>query len=202
LALYVFSSFRGKCPVSFTLGVIMKPVDPIEVQFSLAHDCIRACIFADHIGRTKPKEDAWLSICDMCYSDAIMSWNAIFGTNSQSSHWKKITESLPIPRDSNLKPFGLAMILDCLSATEEQWKKYHQDLVNFRNDRLAHFRTEASSVDAPNITWALHSACLYREWLIQLLRAQQSAGKNIKITETTQQEMLDMFRRQIAEVCK
>lgn len=26
----------------------MKPVNPIEVQFGLTHDCIRACIFANH----------------------------------------------------------------------------------------------------------------------------------------------------------
>ena len=180
----------------------MSGPDPIEVQFGLAHDCIRACIFADHIARTNPKEDAWLSICDMCYSDATIAWNSLFGSNSQSSHWKKITESLPIPSSSKLKPFGLLMILEKLGATEVEWKAYHKSLVDFRNNRLAHFRTEVSSVEQPNITWMLDSACLYREWLIQLLRAQQREGKNIKVTETTQEEMLAMFRRQISEVCQ
>ncbi|MCB4358292.1 hypothetical protein [Quatrionicoccus australiensis] len=180
----------------------MSSIDSIEVQFGLAHDCIRACVFADHIARTKPQAEAWLSICDMCYSDAVMAWNSLFGANSQSSHWKKMAEILPIPSGSNLKPFGLSIILDYIRVTEDQWKQYHQDLVSFRNNRLAHFRTEISSVDVPNITWALHSACLYREWLIQLLKAQQHQGKNIKVTETTQEEMLATFRRQISEVCK
>ena len=184
------------------MGITMSVPDPIEVQFGLAHDCIRACLFADHIARTKPKLEAWLSICDMCYSDAVIAWNSLFGSKSQSSHWKKIAESLPIPSSSKLKPFGLSMLLTYLGATEEQWKAYHKSLVDFRNNRLAHFRTEVSSVEQPNITWMLHSACLYREWLIQLLKAQQREGRNIMVTETTQKEMLAMFRRQISEVCR
>lgn len=176
--------------------------DPIEVQFGLAHDCIRACVFADQIARTNPKEEVWLSICDMCYSDAVIAWNTVFGSNSQKSHWKQIAESLPIPSSSKLKPFGLPMLLEYLGTTELQWKAYHKSLVDFRNNRLAHFRTDVSSVEQPNVTWMLHSACLYREWLILLLNAQQREGKNIEVTETTQTEMLSMFRRQISEVCR
>ncbi len=85
-------------------------VDWIEVQFGLVHDCIRACIYADHIANAKPKEAAWLSIVDMCYSDAIISWNAIFGNNSQETHWEKLLEVLPPPLNSALKPFSKAII--------------------------------------------------------------------------------------------
>lgn len=177
-------------------------IDPIDVQFGLAHDCIRACVFADHINRTTHKSDAWWSIMDMCYSDAIVSWNAIFGSDSQSSHWKHLMEELRVPERAVLKPFCRAMIVNYLSTSEAAWRKYHKQMCDFRNNRLAHFRTDISGQEPPNVTWALHSAYLYREWLLSLLRAHQDAGRRIKITETSGPEMLALFRKQIEEVCK
>lgn len=176
--------------------------DPIDIQFGLVHDCVRACIFADHISRTKPKEVAWLSIADMCYADAIISWNAIFGTDSQDSHWKKHAQLFEVPDGSKLKPFGLEMILAYLKTTKEQWRLYHTKLVAYRNDRLAHFSLKSPDPDPPDLTWALKSACLYRRWLTDVLRAQKSAGKEFDVTSTTEAEMLALFKTQISEVCQ
>ncbi|ACB35384.1 hypothetical protein Lcho_3124 [Leptothrix cholodnii SP-6] len=175
-------------------------IDPLDVQFGLAHDCIRACIFADHIQKTKPKASAWPSLLDMCYSDAIMSWNAIFGTDSQDSHWKNWVAKVSPPKNSPLRPFHRSMIVSCLNTTETAWMHYHQRMTEFRNKRLAHF-VHAPVGDPPNITWALHSACLYREWLISLVRAYQDAGFSVRASEKTGQEMLEQFRAQIAEIC-
>ena len=177
-------------------------IDPLEVQFHLVHDCIRACVYADYIARKSPKKDAWISIGDICYSEAIMSWNSIFGTNSQESHWKKLVAKIPLPARSPLKRFGKTMIVEYLGTTEPVWEQYHASLVNFRNDRLAHFNHNIVREDVPNLTWAMRSACLYREWLLSLLRAHQAAGSDLKVTETTGEIMLAMFNAQIAEICQ
>jgi hypothetical protein len=175
-------------------------IDPLAVQFALAHDCIRACIFADHINKINPKASAWLSLSDMCYSDAIMSWNAIFGMDSQDSHWKNLVAKVSLPRDSPLRPFHRNMIVSHLNTTEKAWTQYHQRMTEFRNKRLAHF-VHIPVGDPPNITWALDSACLYREWLMSLVRAYQVAGFSVRISQTTGHEMLEKFRTQITEIC-
>lgn len=177
-------------------------IDPLDVQFHLVHDCIRACVYADYIGRAKVKKDAWFSIADMCYSDAILSWNHIFGTNSQQSHWKKLVGNVPLPARSPLRSFGREMIIDYLKTTGNEWDRYHARMVEFRNDRIAHFDHTVVRDDLPNTSWALRSSYLYREWLLSLLRAHQASGRPIKITQTTGEEMLAVFKAQIAQICR
>ncbi len=176
-------------------------IDPIHVQFNLLHDCIRASVFGDYIQRTKPKAQAWLSLCDMCYSDAVMSWNSIFGSDSQETHWKNLLKAVPLPERGTLKPFSKEMIIGYLKTNETEWARYHSSMVKFRNTRLAHFNHTVNLEEFPNITWAQHSAYLYREWLISLLMAYRASGQEINITETTGPQMLDLFKAQIAEIC-
>jgi hypothetical protein len=177
-------------------------IDPLEIQFHLVHDCVRACIYADFIARNKPKGAAWLSICDMLYSEAVISWNAIFGTNSQDSHWKNMIKKLPIPNNSNIKPFCKDMILDYLKTDAVEWEKYHASMVDFRNKRLAHFDFKVVREEFPNFTWAMNSAYLYREWLISLLLEYRKTGKDIAVTETSGEAMVALFKSQISEICK
>jgi hypothetical protein len=138
----------------------------------------------------------------MCYSEAIISWNQIFGTDSQSAHWKKLSEALPIPANAKLKPFGKAMVIGDLNITKDQWSKYHKDMVTFRNNRLAHFDYCIRHEIPPNLTWALQSACLYREWLLDLLSAYQAEGHEVGISKTTGEQMLQVFRSDIATICR
>ena len=188
---------------SRTTALILRAViNPLQVQFGLAHDCIRACVYTDYISNVQIKKDAWLSIRDMCYADAIISWNAIFGANSQESHWKKLAAKVSVPERSLLKPFGKEMIVECLKTNDLEWDHYHDAMVDWRNNRVAHFNHSVLASDLPNITWAMHSADLYREWLLALLRAHQASGRQVKITETTGMAMLAMFKAQIAEICK
>src|ERR1700690_561835 len=156
-------------------------VDPVEVQFHLAHDCIRGCIYVEHIASVCAKNNAWVSICDMCYSEAIISWNQLFGTDSQEAHWKKLAEVLPIPAGAELEPFGMAMVVDGLNIAKDDWKKYHKEMVDFRNNRLAHFDFGFRYEGRPSLTWALQSACLYREWLLKLLRAYKAEGHAVGV---------------------
>jgi hypothetical protein len=181
---------------------MQKTIDPLEVQFHLVHDCIRACVYADYIGRLKPKATAWLSIADMLYGDAVMSWNAIFGTTSQETHWKKLAVQLVIPPGANLKPFGRGMIVEYLKTTEKEWAAFHASMIDFRNTRLAHFNHSVIREDFPHLTWVLHSSYLYREWLLSLLHARKNAGEKLTITDTTGTKMLELFKEQIAEICK
>ena len=173
----------------------------LEVQFDLTHDCIRACVYTDHIARIRPRGDAWLSICDTLYADAILSWNHLFGTNSQESHWKDWVKRAPVPASSRLKPFTASMVAQYLNTTLDDWATYHALLVDLRNNRIAHFNWKVVRSSLPNLTWAMHSAYLYREWLLQLLQAYRDGGVAVSITQTTSKAMVEGFKAQISEIC-
>ncbi len=79
---------------------------------------------------------------------------------------------------------------------------YHKELTDVRNKRLAHFNIYYDISELPNITWALQSAYLYREWLIAILQTYQTLGVQIKLSDTTGKEVLEIFESQIAEICK
>ena len=177
-------------------------IDQLEVQFHLVHDCIRGCVYAASIQKCQPKGGAWLSICDMCYSEAVIAWNAIFGTNSQKAHWKHMVCNLPKPSNSKIKPFGKDMITDHLQISMKEWEAYHKSMLEFRNIRLAHFNHNTIIKSFPNITWAMESAYLYRHWLLLLLKECKKEGQEIKITDTSGKEMVALFEKQILEILK
>lgn len=135
----------------------------------------------------------------MCHADAIMSWNSIFGTNSQKAHWKKFIERLPVPSGSKLKPFSPALMLVNLEISEEKWKSYHQEMVNARNNWLAHFDQDVPLKPFPNLGWALRSCYVYRYWLLALLGEYKSQGANIDVSGITNEEMKALFEKQIEE---
>ena len=110
--------------------------------------------------------------------------------------------ALPIPEGAELEPFGLGKIVKNLKVSEEEWNIYHRTMVNFRNARVAHVDFTARHNERPDLTLALESACLYREWLLELLRAFKTAGHDIDISEITTEQTKDLFRREIAAVCR
>ncbi|MEO8442163.1 MAG: hypothetical protein ABI547_06715 [Betaproteobacteria bacterium] len=179
-------------------------VDPLVVQFNLVHDCIRACIYIDYIKRKNHKAIAWQSITDMCSAEAVISWNQIFGANSQDAHWKKLVpklvEKLPVQDESRIKPFSKQMITDYLKISPKEWENYRRAMVNARNKRLVHFSSDLRPA-MPSLTWAQNSCYLYREWLLDLLAAYQARGLVVRITKTTSPMMIESFKKQIAEVC-
>lgn len=176
-------------------------VDTTSLQFSLTHDCIRACIYSQYIQKFCKDRAAWISLGDMCFSEAIMCWNQIFGTDSQGCHWKKFVSASDIPRHSKLKPFSVENIIEHLKIDEASWSGYHRSMVEFRNDRLAHFHTFNLYPNPPSIEWALASACAYRGWLCELIKAKEFTGLPVQLSSISEEQMLLQFQSEIENVC-
>ena len=173
-------------------------MDPWNQQLGLTDDCLRACVFADYIGRQKPPfESAWESIVDICYSDAIITWNQIFGQRSQETHWSKFVEKLEIPKGDKLKPFNKDIIISYLGVSEKEWAEYHQSMVDVRNVRIAHLNTDHSLETLPNITKAMHCAYIYRDWLLEAILLANRMGFNFKVSETRAKDAVNTYRAQI-----
>lgn len=152
--------------------------------------------------RKKEKLDAWWSLGDMCYADAVLSWNGIFGMDSQESHWKNFTKREAVPEKSKLKPFSTDLLIQHLNMSPNEWADYWRTMTQMRNKRLAHLDHGFSMQDYPNITNALHSACCYRTWLRSLIEERQKFGESIAFDGPSNDEMVELFRSQIEAVCK
>ncbi len=111
-------------------------------QFGLVHDCLRACVFGDYLTKKNSKHGAWPSIADMCYSDAVISWNSIFGVYSSETHWKTFVSKIEIPKGDELKDFNKDMIIEYLGITETTWGAFHKSMVDARNTRIVHLNTK------------------------------------------------------------
>jgi len=171
----------------------------IDIQFGLVHDCIRACVYGDFIARKKPTKGAWPSLMDMCFSDSIITWNQLFGVRSQETHWSKFVSQLKIPQGEKLKPFSKEIITGYIEISDSEWTIFHDKMTATRNTRVAHFNIEQELESLPNITWALHSAYIYREWLMQVLEMQSRYGSTRSVTEQSTKWVLDHFYNEISD---
>lgn len=169
-----------------------------DQHFGLADDGLRACIFGDYIWRQKvDRKSAWVAIADMCYADAVISWNQLFGQHSQETHWSKLVSQLTIPPDDKLKLFGKEMIIDYLGISNDEWNLYHQRMVETRNVRIAHLNVTHSIDTLPNITKAMQCCYLYRDWLTEALHFGNRQGFNINVSEHRASDAVKIYKEQI-----
>lgn len=172
----------------------------IRIQFGLTHDCIRACVFCDHIARARPTADAWISLADICYSDAVITWAQLFGTDSEDTHWKNFVAKLSsLPPD--LKAFSSFLICEYLEIEKRDWESFHTQMVQTRNKRLAHIDRFHDLGEFPGLDWAARSCYLYREWLLKLLDEATEPNADAENEPHSGREIMEIFKRHISEVC-
>lgn len=174
-------------------------------KFSLLDDCLRSCVFTSYIWEKKPQEgSAWVNIADLCYSDAILSWNKLFGQKNQETHWSKLSPQVKIPEVDALRPFDRDLIIEFLKISEEEWNNYHKSMVDFRNTRLAHLNMKQRVEMLPNLTLAMHCCYLYRDWLSEALRMANRSGQSghkIKVADQKASDSVKFFKEQIKLAC-
>ncbi|MCU8091650.1 hypothetical protein L5M18_08745 [Shewanella sp. SM20] len=173
-------------------------MDIFSQQFQIIDNGLRGCVFGDYIVRNNTDNDhAWGSIMNMCYAEAVISWNQIFGQTSQETHWSKLVSQITIPPGDKLKIFNKEMILKYLKISEDEWVKYHQSMVDFRNVRIAHLNIQHTIEVIPDITKAMHCLYLYREWLTEVLHFGVRQGFNIKICNDKAADTVRCYKEQI-----
>jgi hypothetical protein len=172
-------------------------MSPIQQQFNIVHDCIRACVFFDHIYRQKPTNCAWHSLKGMCYSDAIITWNKLFGVWSQETHWKNFVSTIKIPVNGEFELFTKEKMIDAIEMTESQWDTFHQSMLDTRNTRVAHLNLTQEIDSLPKLKWVILSACFYREWLVQVLKKDKAIDFSKNIAEQSSSWVVNDFYEQI-----
>ena len=175
-------------------------MNSLKIQFGLVNDCLRACVFGSFLDEKKPHDNAWDTFCDMCYSDVLLSWNCIFGTRSQETHWRNFVSEIQIPRNEEFHPFKKQLILEHLNVTEKEWDEYHNSMVTARNERIAHINIGEKVLKLPNILFAMNSCQRYREWLIEYCVMLNKHDSSIRVSKTSSSDVCRLYLTEIEKI--
>ncbi len=85
----------------------------IEIQLNLLHDCIRSIIYFHRSQEMTGVFSAWIYISDVLSEHLVQSWCKIFGTNSEPTHWEKISEEDEVK--NIISPYNKNKILEVTS---------------------------------------------------------------------------------------
>lgn len=113
-------------------------------------------ILSKEYSNCNEKSEFWKYTIDAHLIRAIIDWCMVFGTDSNELHWKKIILSVEL-QDSFRRTF-----LNDLSISNKGWKSYHQEMLAFRNNYVAHKNSDVSP--APFMDKALQVVTTYDIW--------------------------------------
>jgi hypothetical protein len=108
----------------------------------------------------------WRSTCDAHLKLATVAWCNVFGTYSEELHWTKTpADSIAQQAQQDFR----RRILSSTGLAQDQWKTYHDEVVDFRNRFVSH--NNAFGEPVPVFDSALQVACLYQAWVKELIKA-------------------------------
>jgi hypothetical protein len=119
-------------------------------------------------GITDHKE-FWASTVDGHLKLATVAWCNVFGAYKEETHWTKIPSSTI---DKQARQDFCHKVLSKTGLTQEQWKTYHQEMLDFRNRYVAHLDVRVPFNDpVPLFDHALQVAYAYEEWARELTKS-------------------------------
>lgn len=111
--------------------------------------------------------DFWRSTCDAHLELATVAWCKVFGSYSEDMHWTKIPAGLLAEqtRDNFRR-----VVLEQTGLTQDQWKCYHREMLDFRDKYVAHLDLHDPFDGAvPRFDTALVVAEAYQDWVRDLI---------------------------------
>lgn len=150
----------------------------LELQLSLLVD------FAKHLGSYRaisgilPSHTSdkgfWEMTLNGHYLQALISWCMIFGGRGNEIHRENLVLEFGKGNTDTFKE----LLIPKANLTLDEWKNYHKELCDFRNMYVAH-RVPSFQNNVPNLEPAFTVACVYFEWLKELLRPSENEPKSL-----------------------
>ena len=112
------------------------------------------------------KEPFWVITIDAHLLQSSIIWCMVFGADNTSDiHWKKLSKDNP---DEFQKGFRDGLIAD-LKITWDEWTKYWQEMVDFRNGFAAHMDLAYEGKNVPHFDIALKASYYYDSWVRKII---------------------------------
>jgi len=141
-----------------------------QKQFPLVKWFIYHLMYYRTLKREEPKFKTpfWVFTIDGHLLQATSYWCMVFGSHtSNPTHWKRLV--LREEEERTLREGFTKAVLDKTGFTEEEWEKYWEQVVTFRNKYVVH--RDNFKDEVPNFDKALEVAYAYDGWIRNLFPA-------------------------------
>lgn len=106
-----------------------------------------------------PKQTFWIMSVNLLADSAALEWSKVFGSWDEDTHWTRV---LPAERRDEHR----AALLVELGFTQAEWKAYRNEIVDYRNEMVAHHDLDATVAKYPHYDKAIVAA----NFMFDLLR--------------------------------
>lgn len=96
----------------------------------------------------EPKQTFWVMTLNLLFDTAAVEWCKVFGSFSEGTHWKNV---VPKNQHDDVRK----RLLDAIGFNQSEWEVYHQTIIDFRNQMVAHHDLNATVTKYPNYGPAL-----------------------------------------------
>lgn len=100
---------------------------------------------------TEPKQTFWIMTINLLADAAAIEWSKVFGSWDEDTHWTKVLQK-------ELHDEIRAGLLKKLGCTESEWEAYREEIVDYRNQIVAHHDLEAAVAQYPHYDKAILAA--------------------------------------------
>ena len=99
-----------------------------------------------------PKQTFWIMTVAISWLDAAaMEWCKVFGSRGEDTHWTRV-----IPHERHDEVRGA--LLEELGLSQSEWEAYHDGILRYRNELVAHHDLAASVAKYPHYDKAIIAA--------------------------------------------
>jgi len=95
---------------------------------------------------------------------AVLEWCKVFGSDGESTHWKKIVPSVNQYQFRN-------DLFKAVEVTPAEWEAYWKEMKAYRDNLVAHHIEFNGIANYPALDLALNSSCFYYSYVIKELRS-------------------------------
>ncbi|MEQ9452757.1 MAG: hypothetical protein RJQ07_14335 [Pseudomonadales bacterium] len=131
--------------------------DEMVDAFNTLYYALRSLTYHRAIKEVDPGESKfWAHTQSQFMRTFVMEWCKVFGTYDNKLHWIHLAKD-----EAGFR----AHILNAVGITEAEWKIYHDEIVAFRNDYVAHVNPEQRPESVPDMTKARTILIAGYQWL-------------------------------------
>lgn len=130
---------HSRDPIRAPLHLLMKFSQSIQVR-RMMQEIVK-----------EPKQNFWVMTTNLLMESAANEWCKVFGSDDQDTHWKCV---IPNERHDEIR----AGLLKATGLTLEDWKKYREHIVTYRDKMIAHHDLDVQMANFPHYDVAILAA--------------------------------------------
>lgn len=117
-----------------------------------------------NLERINKNRTYWVMTNNVYLEHLFLEWCKIFGAFSNDTHWHNNHTENEITEFRDL-------ILKTTNLNEEEWSKYHESMMNFRNNYVAHTIQDYNS-PVPYLKHAFSVMRVYEDWIKNIFKSE------------------------------